>query len=411
MKKIKRIVLCLSCLSLLTGCQIKKEISKIDNSESVISMKENIKSTDLNKAAINAQSKILLAASNVNIDDNTKRDMESLISIFHIGMGRNDDVYSYNGKISDIPNDKFIQGFYVYTSSKYALMSNYVEKSTVEKVAQDIFGVDIQNYNITENNMILEGDYYNFTVGDWGGSWPYAQIINVTNISDKQIKVTGNSGLQNEDGTFDIRPFEAIFEINPSSIFHGYTLVSINTGQILESTSDLNNNVSNTSWKSSYIDYINSQKQGVEYMLMYINDDDIPELIVSYGNKALGEDVCTYDGKGLSVIRVTYYGLSYIERGNIFLEEGGKMDHFFDNIYTIKDGQIVEVGRGWYGSNDYSQLDENGIPFYHYYWNGIEVTKEIYNKEKASGFDKSKSVVPYNQKCNLNQIIEKINGL
>lgn len=348
----------------------------------------------------------------MNIDENVKKDMERLISLFIIGMERNNDIYCYEGKIIDIPNDDFIQAFYVYTTEEYANEDGLAPKDTIEKVACDVFGVNLQNYKLIDPNMQIDGKYYVYTIGDWGMSQPYAEINNIIKVQDNKIRVTGNSGWKNEndDGKieFDLSPFEAIFEENPNSLFYGYTLyeVSFGSDQLLKG-----NNTED--WKFSYIDLINKQDRNYEYMLAYINNDDIPELIVNYGDVASGEEIFTFNpcsGRKVDSIYIAYYGLSYIERGNILLEEGGRMDHFFDNIYTIRNNQFLELYEGRY-SGDYENLDQNGRPIYHYIWNNKEVTQSSYNENKEFAFDKSKAIRPYEYIYNANEIIEIINSL
>lgn len=197
------------------------------------------------------------------------------------------------------------------------------------------------------------------------------------------------------------------------------------------SDASLSNSTQNK-WKEAYINYINehvydSFGQAVEvYKLVNINNDGIPELYIDFGTTAGGAMICTYhEGK---VIEQPMWssGFSYREGQNIFRDSGGKMDVYYDNIYSIENGQFVLLCEGNFGASDNSNVkfDSNGSPIYNYFWNGTEVSSEteymnllneIYNVQQAiSPFDGAK----YNSEtgrytgnglCDYEEIIEAIN--
>lgn len=173
-------------------------------------------------------------------------------------------------------------------------------------------------------------------------------------------------------------------------------------------------NTSSDSWKQLYIDYINQsyQSEWVYYQLMYINDDDIPELLIDYNITASGAEVCTVYNNELRSMQVYTYGVSYIERANLLRSAGGHMDSYYDIIYSIRNGEFVELEKGEYGimGNAELQFDEDGTPIYNYYWNEAEVSQEEYQQDLSAVFDPLRATSPYDNSYDKAGIIDYINS-
>jgi DNA-directed RNA polymerase specialized sigma24 family protein len=149
----------------------------------------------------------------------------------------------------------------------------------------------------------------------------------------------------------------------------------------------------------NYIDTVLSQDNGawVGYSLIYVDDDDIPEL-VAFGNcEATGNLICTYYDGQINQFYLNRSYFAYLPRQNKLCNSGGNMDVLFDYVYEIKDGNLVSVAKGDYGAEDNSnvQIDENGDFIYRYYWNGEEVSKEQYSELLDEVFDYDSAVNSY----------------
>ena len=172
----------------------------------------------------------------------------------------------------------------------------------------------------------------------------------------------------------------------------------------------------NADWKRLYIDYINdnppSEPDMSSYSLIYINDDDIPELWINFGFSFEGNHLCTVSGGKLDVINFSQYGLSYIERQNLFVINGGRMDIFYDDVYRVQDGKFVRLHKGNYGVEDNTNvpLDEEGLAIYRYWWDGKEVSEKEYESALSSVFDASKAVAPDENSYGADEIVSKIRG-
>ena len=165
---------------------------------------------------------------------------------------------------------------------------------------------------------------------------------------------------------------------------------------ILQVSLDRNAVVDDTAWREAYLDYIENSwvDEWSKFQLIYVDNDDIPELWVCYGNIAAGAQVCTFDGSQVDEIYISEYGfLQYIERGNLFYTSGGHSDIYWDGVFKIQNGRFVEVAHGDFGAEDNAnvQYDENQEPIYQYSWNGRDVSEQEYQEHLARAFDSSRA--------------------
>lgn len=166
-------------------------------------------------------------------------------------------------------------------------------------------------------------------------------------------------------------------------------------------TVDLNRIVyeDNSSWHRAYLEYIQNEAgdisrygrlQEAKFQLIYVDDDNVPELWIQGSSMADGSHICTFDGQQVNSIFISEYGnLQYIERSGYFYTDGGHMDVYWDGVYRIQNGQFVEIARGDFGAQDNAnvQLNANGEPIYQYSWNGISTTKQAYQDCLNRTFD------------------------
>lgn len=110
-----------------------------------------------------------------------------------------------------------------------------------------------------------------------------------------------------------------------------------------------------------------------------------------------GARLCTYSGGKVYDIYLCSCAFSYIPGKNKFYEAGGRMDEYYDNIFTIKNGSFKRIYSGTYGIpvNSEVQFDENSDPIYEYYWEETKVdSADEYNEKLNSVYDLFKSVEP-----------------
>lgn len=143
------------------------------------------------------------------------------------------------------------------------------------------------------------------------------------------------------------------------------------------------------SWKKVYADFLEEQIEAeLPYMdedwkdswslgFIYLDSDDIPELVLSSGYEAAGNIICTQIGGKVNYLQTSRLNFYYQERGNLLDNNDGNMGYYYDMIYSIgaegfelqNSGEYNEV----YGENGYTGEME-------YLLEGRTVTEEEYQK-------------------------------
>ncbi len=138
---------------------------------------------------------------------------------------------------------------------------------------------------------------------------------------------------------------------------------------------------------------------GFSFSLIYVDDDDIPELVIDSGYEAGGCIVLTFHDGVMDGWQSSRLYFTYIERGNLICNSEGNMGHYYDWVYTIQDGKWCCVDGGEYGDPpdaDRPQLDENGELIYVYRWGEEEevVSEEEYEERLSQIYPTEQQMRP-----------------
>ena len=171
--------------------------------------------------------------------------------------------------------------------------------------------------------------------------------------------------------------------------------IGISTVAYTEEAAEMEQGDTGDLWKKAYIDYIEScnQREIDSFDLIYLDDDDIPELVLVGKYSASGCIILNYaDGK-VHAANLTRLEFSYIERENLLLNCGGNTGAFFDDVYSILDGELVLVAKGDYDILSWEEAGEDGeeVPVCRYMWNAKTVSEDGYYHELNLIYDKSKA--------------------
>lgn len=105
-----------------------------------------------------------------------------------------------------------------------------------------------------------------------------------------------------------------------------------------EATTQANN------WKKQYIEYLKNIDSknygGCEYI--YMNNDDIPELMILGSNTAAGNILVTSDNTTIDTKIIASGKMYYAEKSNELYIESGRQGVYAYTIYKISDGKIQE---------------------------------------------------------------------
>lgn len=145
-------------------------------------------------------------------------------------------------------------------------------------------------------------------------------------------------------------------------------------------------------WEKAYLDFLvqdvlemqGQVQEDAQYYLLYLNNDAIPELYINYGFTYAGAKICTWDGDQVNFVNVGAGDeLFYYEKGTCFHVSGGRMDHYYDVVFQIKNGRIQEKVRGEWEVLSYEPEEVT------YTWNGKNVSESDYQASLTYMFDDS----------------------
>lgn len=197
---------------------------------------------------------------------------------------------------------------------------------------------------------------------------------------------------------------------NPDSYFEGYSIANVEvvlTGQDAVWKDAYLRYIQNFEWKiNSQIDeYVSDygmdtqaaadMRAMIQYGLIYIDDDDIPELYIEYPIDPPYQEariITCYDGRLIdSGDEYEWSSCEYIEGSGLCYGEFDQMSLYRSGVYKLKNGKWQMLGSG----------SGQGDSFPYFEWNGAEVTSyeeierninAIYDMERSGECGKDMSV-------------------
>lgn len=148
-------------------------------------------------------------------------------------------------------------------------------------------------------------------------------------------------------------------------------------------------------WQEAYAAYIkrreniNSVQDYTRYSLIYVDDDEIPELYIDTGGMVTGEFVVSFYDGHMGVMNRGRVGLCYMEHSGLLYSESGNMGFYPCNIYRLLKGEFSEIGTGWCTET----YDGENVNF-DYFWEGRPVEETEYEAQIAELIDKPACVEP-----------------
>lgn len=151
------------------------------------------------------------------------------------------------------------------------------------------------------------------------------------------------------------------------------------------------------SWRGAYADFVKETEYGESstYALIYVNNDNIPELVMDSGVEAGGCVIVTYDQGETDVLQTSRLYFDYIEKGNMLCNSDENMGYYYDVVYKIKDGKWEKVAEGnYHDAGDEPEMDAEGAYIYEYEWNGRPVSEKEYYRNLSDIYNLADAVNP-----------------
>lgn len=172
-------------------------------------------------------------------------------------------------------------------------------------------------------------------------------------------------------------------------------------------------------WETAYADYIDSmwdegQEPYVEtsFSLIFLDDDDIPELFIDTGYEAGGEIVLTYYNDEVVIQQLSRCGSQYIEKSGLIYTNTGHMGYYPVEITKLKNGEFSLIASGLkvFRSDEENmgyELDDEGEPISDYEWEGETVTEDEFYAKIDEIFDREQGIYP-ERRYSAEEMISKL---
>ncbi len=155
-------------------------------------------------------------------------------------------------------------------------------------------------------------------------------------------------------------------------------------------------------WREAYVDYIKKNDYLLNvrteydyggyfsYSLIYLDDNDIPELFISGDCEASGELLITFYNGRISEYHMSRIGSQYIENSGLICSNNGHSDVYPFVIAQLREGSFIRVASGV----SMVEWDENGNSTAQYEFEGESVTEEEYENRIREIFDYEQASYP-----------------
>jgi hypothetical protein len=193
-------------------------------------------------------------------------------------------------------------------------------------------------------------------------------------------------------------------------------IISSKTSSVSEryptSTTPTTDNQVLSEYKVAYLDFLKDKKESHRlFSLVYIDNDDIPELYLSGVSEAEGDMICSFKN---GVVVYQYLsrigGGKYVEKSESIINQNGHMGQYYDNVYKLDENGFSEVLNARY-KEIYEHIgNEEYNIYYEYFIDDTAVSEVEYNNAVNAAFDFSKAISFYDNAVSYEKIVEQLGG-
>lgn len=167
-------------------------------------------------------------------------------------------------------------------------------------------------------------------------------------------------------------------------------------------------------YKAAYLDFLKDKKESYRlFSLVYIDNDDIPELYLSGVSEAEGDMICSFKN---GVVVYQYLsrigGGKYVEKSGNIINRNGHMGQYYDNVYKLDENGFSEAlnARCTARYEDIGDGSGRVNTYYEYFIDGAAVSEAEYNNAFNAAFDFSNAISFYDNAVSYEKIVEQLGG-
>lgn len=167
-------------------------------------------------------------------------------------------------------------------------------------------------------------------------------------------------------------------------------------------------------WETAYIAQIEHGKDyrhGAAYALIYVDDNDIPELYVRGCDEADGDRIYTFqDGYVIEQSMYRIGGGRYIERSGRIVNHNGHMGYSYTAVYNLDEKGFAKAFEA--SSQEHVTFLENGEYYFTYEYSveGKSASEDAYYAAIDAAFDFVNSIEIYPMAVPYYKIMQQITG-
>lgn len=87
-------------------------------------------------------------------------------------------------------------------------------------------------------------------------------------------------------------------------------------------------------WEQAYLEYLDTLQYGESctFSLIYVDEDEIPELVINAGYEAGGCRILTWHEEILDMLQTNRLNFTYVEKENLLCNSDGNMGYYYDLV-------------------------------------------------------------------------------
>ena len=188
------------------------------------------------------------------------------------------------------------------------------------------------------------------------------------------------------------------------------------TSQGDESTSAVSENgnkstqQSSADYKRAYLEFLKDKQESHRlFALVFIDNDDIPELYLKGSSEAEGDVVCSFKNGSIIKQQLNRTGEGkYIPRSGDMINQNGNMGRCYTNVYKLNDSGFTKTFNALSVENVEHIGGEEYNFFYEYFVKDAPVGEAEYNTAVDSAFDFSLAVRLDKNAVSYDEIIRQL---
>lgn len=162
-----------------------------------------------------------------------------------------------------------------------------------------------------------------------------------------------------------------------------------------------------SSWQEGYKAYIETAPDFPRYRLIYVDDDDIPELAIEGYCEAEGCLIVSFHHGEVNILHTLRLGFSYIEKKGLLCNSNGCQGQYYDIVYSLSEGKWKCIFSGGRYTYDLGSWDDEAGKFldFHYAIDDVEVDEKTYYEKLKKIYDEKAAIYSFCDGCNKEEFI------